>query len=740
MSNLFRVLKRIGCVLLASLMLITSVSISFDVPKVEAVAPTSYAFFYTFVQYMMAQSGLSMRSTSDNESLAREFSYWMEKQQLETEAQLEFAKAKAITKGEKFFITSYSHLITYWNKFANRYVNSNSLATYSDGISASDLYDSFLSNITDYSKSNFESNFSSSYRANYVSYATFFFNGSYYLNLYVKSCYPIVSDSVLLDNSDSELGYSFVKPSPSLSSAGSNGNVFYFKKDNAFKKYSYFNKLGAFSSFSDADLVFYYDSNSRPYKEDYINKVSNFKYITLLDSAIHFSDYADIETMANTSALPKAYGDSSKSSAIPETSVVAGSEDIVRAIQDALSKTDNPTTEDINKIVSDSIASVTGSLSDINDSVDENGNIITNQTNVLTDILTQIRDIKSILQSRTETDGSSALAPDLDDVSEQFKVIQGGGNQSDPDNEDPKIWAPLPFTSVGFLKPLIEYFSEPLSQITKFLKKIKDACEASKNLLDTIKTHQADILQEIKDWEDSAQKDFNAIPSKIWQSFKDAFSEDGVFKFPVEVPALDDLPKIFADYLTEHPLTFPVELPSWDAVKETILNIPQEIKNLGIAFKESIEGLNIEFPSSFPIEFPENFGVNVLNQPLTLLESMKALLSDIADSLAKTFVPDFDVLSEAGQSCTDRLNNHFGISRFQTIFGGLSLKPKNEYPVIKITTPSIIRSVYDVDELVLFNGEDFKDYFSFFRGILNAMIIITYFYCVLRKFKVSFSM
>lgn len=737
MSNLFRVLKRIGCVLLASLMLITSVSISFDVPKVEAVAPTSYAFFYTFVQYMMAQSGLSMRSTSDNESLAREFSYWMEKQQLETEAQLEFAKAKAITKGEKFYITNYVNLMKYWNKFANRFVNSNSLATYSDGISANDLYDSFISNITNQSYSTF-SNYLSSIKYNYVSYFTFTYGDTYYLVLNVKSCYPSSNSTVLLDNGSSEFDFSFVEPVPSLKENGTLGYSFYFSKSNAFEKFS-FRGAYNFSSFYKTRFI-YNGANNTYLDKAFFDQVLNFQYVNLLDSAVHFSDYADIQAMANTSALPKAYGDSSKSSAIPETSVVAGSEDIVRAIQDALSKTDNPTTEDINKIVSDSIASVTGSLSDINDSVDENGNIISNQTNVLTDILTQIRDIKSIMQSRTETDGSSALAPDLDDVSEQFKVIQGGGNQSDPDDENPKIWAPLPFTSVGFLKPLIEYFSEPLSQITKFLKKIKDASEASKNLLDTIKTHQADILQEIKDWEDSAQKDFNAIPSKIWQSFKDAFSEDGVFKFPVEVPALDDLPKIFADYLTEHPLTFPVELPSWDAVKETILNIPQEIRNLGIAFKESIEGLNIEFPSSFPIEFPENFGVNVLNQPLTLLESMKALLSDIADSLAKTFIPDFDVLAEAGQSCTDRLSNHFGISRFQTIFGGLSLQPKNEYPVIKITTPSIIRSVYDVEELVLFNGENFKDYFSFFRGILNAMIIITFFYCVLRKFKVSFNM
>lgn len=739
MSNLFRVLKRIGCVLLASLMLITSVSISFDVPKVEAVAPTSYAFFYTFVQYMMAQSGLSMRSTSDNESLAREFSYWMEKQQLETEAQIEFAKAKAITKGEKFYITNYVNLMKYWNKFANRFVNSNSLANYSDGISANDLYDSFISNITNQSFGTF-STYLGSIKYNYASYFTFTYGNTYYLVLNVKSCYPSSNSTVLLDNGSSEFDFSFVEPSPSLEESGTLGYSFYFYKTNAFEKFS-FRGASNFSSFYKTNFL--YNVSNRTYlNKEFFDKVLNFQFVNLLDSAVHFSDYADIQAMANTSALPKAYGDSSKSSAIPETSVVAGSEDIVRAIQDALSKTDNPTTEDINKIVSDSIASVTGSLSDINDSVDENGNIITNQTNVLTDILTQIRDIKTLMQSRTETDGTSALAPDLDDVSEQFKVIQGGGN-TDPDDEEPKIWAPLPFTSVGFLKPLIEYFSQPLSEITKFLKKIKDAVEASKNLLEYIRTHEADILSEVKAWEDSAQKDFQALPSKIWESFKNAFTnEAGEFDFPVEVPQLEEFPEKFRNYFFEHPLTLPVELPSWDALKETFLSIPQEIQDLGTAIREAFGNIKIEVPDSFPLEFPDLLNVNVLNSPAELLQSMKDILSDIANSVSKSVLPDLDALKEVGHSGADKINNHFGLNKFQVVFNDLSLIPKNEYPVIKIQAPAIIVPFLDkgTTELTLFDGSKFKDYFSFFRNILKAMIIVTYFYAVLRKFRVSFSM
>lgn len=729
-------IKKFICTFMISIILCTSLISSYSIPKVEAFS-MEYSFFYTFVQYMMSSSGLSFSKKQDNEAAARAFSDWCESfPDINSVVGIpsgsssfidEFHSAQKVEAGTQFFLKEYPLLIKAWKAFQSRYINSSSANIADSSVWSRDEIVSFLNNYVEDSSiiSNLFADGSNynyllkRYNYNFVSFCTYYYNNYYYMFIIFKGGYPCSNNSCLIDNNaTSSLDYTWIKSTDGTRSSD-NSFCLQLSKNQAFGKYTNASVVGSYGSartFSSLPGAFNLNSTYSAFTEDFYKRVENFHYVDVLDTAVHFKSLEDIRSYADMANISNVYGDYSKTTPIPDTSVTSGSEDIVKAIEDAIAHSDNPSAEDINKIVSDSIASVTGALDDINTSVDENGNLITNQTNVLSDILGQLVSIRSLMNSHYKTDGSSALKEDVDDIAEQFKVVEGGGgspNDEDPDDE-PHVWLGKFTKSVGFLMPLIVYFSEPLIQLTKFQNKISNLLTSFSNLIETIKNNSAAILDAILN-----------LPSNIWNSFKVAFPEG----IPIEFPDLSELPMKFHDYFVEHPISWPLELPSWDAVKETILNIPNELQNLANAFKELLDGIHIEFPDSIPLELPD-LG----------LDAIKDLLQDIANSLKKTFVPDFDVIKDTAIDLNSDLNDHFGFNKFKLIFDGFHFNLSSDYPVIKMKTPDILIPFVKSEELVLFNGADFKDYFVFFRSILNACIIITYFYTLLRKFKIHLSM
>ena len=728
-------IKKFICTFMISIILCTSLISSYSIPKVEAFS-MEYSFFYTFVQYMMSSSGLSFSKKQDNEAAARAFSDWCESfPDINSVVGIpsgsssfidEFHSAQKVQAGTQFFLKEYPLLIKAWKAFQSRYINSSSANIADSSVWSRDEICSFLNNYVENSSVIYnlfadgaKYDYLSKKNYNFISFCTFYYKDQYHMIIMFKGGYPCSNNSCLIDNNaTSSIDYSWIK---STDGSGSSDNSFclHLTKNQAFGKYTHAFIEGSYGSartFCSLYGAFILNSTYNSFRENFYKAVQNFHYVDVLDTAVHFKSLEDIRSYADMANISNVYGDYSKTTPIPDTSVTSGSEDIVKAIEDAIAHSDNPSAEDINKIVSDSIASVTGALDDINTSVDENGNLITNQTNVLSDILGQLVSIRSLMNSHYKTDGSSALKEDVDDIAEQFKVVEGGGgspNDEDPDDE-PHVWLGKFTKSVGFLMPLIVYFSEPLIQLTKFQNKISNLLTSFSNLIETIKNNSAAILDAILN-----------LPSNIWNSLTIAFP-DGI---PIEFPDLSELPKKFHDYFVEHPISWPLELPSWDAVKETLLNIPNEFKDLGKAIKEIFEDFHIELPSSIPLEFPD-LG----------LDGIKDLLQDIANSLKKTFVPDFAAIKESAIENNIALNDHFGFSKFKLVFDGFHFKPSNDYPVIKIACPDILKPFVKQDELILFNGADFKDYFKFFRAILEACIIITYFYALLRKFKINLSM
>lgn len=190
-------------------------------------------------------------------------------------------------------------------------------------------------------------------------------------------------------------------------------------------------------------------------------------------------------------------------------------------------------------------------------------------------IYSSVKVIEEIINSLSKswTEGSSALQQDVDDIRDNFSVIEGGGQDpDDPDNNDPKIWIPPGFFVVNFLKPVLEYFGEPLSEITKFLDVIMDSLSQLPQLFDeagslfigniytslsTIVSYCSDYLRILENLPKSIA-DLIEIPVINPLEIVEAFNEH--FKFPLEFPAIPDLTGILNEILAAVKGIFSIDL------------------------------------------------------------------------------------------------------------------------------------------------------------------------------------
>lgn len=111
----------------------------------------------------------------------------------------------------------------------------------------------------------------------------------------------------------------------------------------------------------------------------------------------------------------------------------------------------------------------------------------------------------------------------------------------------------------------------------------------------------------------------------------------------------------------------------------------------------------------------------------------------IADEIEKAFTLDPVIIGEA----TDTLVNAWELKLpfipvISDMFHGISFSDKYDYPVFKMQCPTVIKRFVKSDTIVLFDGQDYADYFVMFRNILRAIIWGWFAYAVLNHFRVKF--
>lgn len=403
------------------------------------------------------------------------------------------------------------------------------------------------------------------------------------------------------------------------------------------------------------------------------------------------------------------YGSSTAAKDAPDT-VTVTQEGVSQQIQDAITKAkaENPsiTQADLDAAVAKIISETKTDTSNPSTTVDTSTvEGLIKETNIsvktLTDTVTQFR--------QRYIDGSSALQEDVDGISDQFTVIDGGGSDEEPDkNDDPKIWIPPGFFASKLLKPLMEYFGNPVSEITKFLNKIMNSVKSLPQLFDkagelyighiysdlsSIVSYVGSIQQYIKDLPKNIA-DLIEIPEIKPDEIVEAFNEK--FKFPpIEIPEIS-IPEIKVP---------DINIP---AIEVPEINIP-EIK---------VPDVKIDFPS-----IPDYTGI----------------LNNILDAIKNMFVVDTDAVSNSASGLSSVWEDHIPFfGKLIAIFKTVKFKDEYTYPVIKIKTPHILESFYAQEYIILLDFADYKRYFSWARNIIRYSLWIAFCYSILNRFKVRF--
>lgn len=322
----------------------------------------------------------------------------------------------------------------------------------------------------------------------------------------------------------------------------------------------------------------------------------------------------------------------------------------------------------------------------------------------ITDIFSSLEALRLLIKSFAEqwTDGSSALQRDISNIRENFEVVQGGGN-SDND-EDPKVWLPVGGVAVvKFLKPLLDYFGNPLSEITKFLNKIM-------GLMDPLS-----LLPQLFD------KSGELYLGNIFSSLSSIVSYAGqvsrtLGNLPAAIAEVIEIPQINPDEIVEafnKEFAFPdlkVEIP---AIEIPEIKIPE------------IEVPAVELPD-IKVNFP-------------FIPDYMDILGQILSAVQNLFVIDTAAVSAACEGFGDVWDNHFPfIAKVKGIFGDLSLRDDGSYPVIQVETFKILKPYYKQDYIVILDFADYAVYLQWARRLVRAVLWVAFGYSLLRRVRVRF--
>lgn len=436
---------------------------------------------------------------------------------------------------------------------------------------------------------------------------------------------------------------------------------------------------------------YYYDLSASA-----INKM--FIDFPLYTSYSAYCAQAEIENSYAT-ALP-VVGSGSVSTALPDSVTVsqtpARTKEIEKTITEARKENPSITQDELDEAVAKAIAKA-------NTTTDSPSDSSTTDSAALSDIIVSLGYIREIVQQfqKDWTDGSSALQRDVEDVRDNFTVIEGGGDSgSDPEDEDPKIWVPPLFFASRFLKPVMEYFGNPLSEITKFLNSILNSVKQLPQLFD-----KAGALY-------------------IGRIYSDMTNMVSYVHFIGQ--SISDLPKKIAD-LIEIPVLNPQEIV--EALNEGLVfpNLPVELPEINIP---AIEIPEIKIPE---IKVPD------VNVDFPAVPDYLPALNNILAAIQNIFVLDTAAVNVSAGKLTGLWDKHLPfIPRIQKIISGISFSDSYDYPVIKMQTPKNLRPYYGSDYIILFDGKDFKDYFVWTRGIVKMMLYVGFFYSLTKHFRVRF--
>lgn len=438
--------------------------------------------------------------------------------------------------------------------------------------------------------------------------------------------------------------------------------------------------------------------------------ISIYSYAPVYES---FEDYVAIEDVRTSNPVSGfIYGSSAAALAIGGTIALRKGGAITQEVADAISalKAENPdaTDEDINETV----AGVLAGIGELDSSIEEGNDIAASSNSWLEKIHDKVSagfdmSISAIhaaimalgtsvtskldLVRSAIVDGTSALQEEVDDIREQFTVIEGGGGQEpdqdpDPDPEDPiPVWIPVLPAVVKFLKPVLNFFANPLSIITQYLH----------------------VYQKLfVGWQEWIKGTYDNVT--------------GIF--------FNQMPQILniLNSLLNQAIGFPAALAPF--IVSSIVEALEKIEPLPI---EIPAGIPIEFPDSIPLELPEGFSI----------PNYMSILQQILEAIQNIFGLDMVAIQAAALGLTGSLDGCFpDLGKIRDIFAGFHFSDSSEYPVIKVQTPQIIKEHgYDKEYIILCDFSDYAVYCVWVRRLCRLMIWLAFAYTIFSHFKVRFS-
>lgn len=710
MSKIKRGCKRSICVVMLSLMLsqtyIGAYMTAEQMPRVEAADLASSAL-RTLLMYTFASSGVSSKSSAENDACANAFQRWWSSakktiKDINADAvDREMANLETYGKGSIFIPSSVKNLQKAMLLFKTDYLSTRNKSTHALPLMK-------LFNAEGFVTRNDLKNFIYSYLGNEVSLdfsSTVYFvsikkipsafkdaRGSIYSNGYFIS---IGSNPYLYPNYNGTGSCYLRRLNGSITCNYASDDRVYTSSGFQSMCFGYSDSLKQFErcTVTSNTSTFCYLLKSFTLESKFVGNIySKARIFTSADNLFSVSDVDN--ALGDYSGL---YGDDEASVALSD-SVTVGDYSLLNSINQAITNVgENVSAEDINTIVQANIKDYSETLEDINESISTTNSGIAVSNNWLSKIYSQI-----VSMSNSMTDGSSAKS--LDDA-DAFQVIDGGG-QPDPDDNDPKVWFGGTFLAASFLKPLMEYFTEPLSLLTKWQKAIKEALETStEQQVEAINAQNESTLNFLEY--------VKGIPAQIWSHFEVTLG--GI------ITSLGDLVGLASQALS------------------ALQNMAGDI---GAQFKAGLQEALSE-PVDVKLLDPVISG-GTSNDPFvfdySLLQTMVKLLTQIAGNLEEFFKFDTVAVQASCEAFKLDIGDKLSLNGFSALVDSASIKDDRSYPVIKMKTPDILKQFVHSNELILFNGEDFANYFVWIRLLLQAILWVGFAYALLKKFKVHLTL
>lgn len=406
------------------------------------------------------------------------------------------------------------------------------------------------------------------------------------------------------------------------------------------------------------------------------------------------------------------YGASSAALAIGGTIALRKGGAITQEVADAISalKAENPDATDDE--INETVAGVLTGIGELDSSIEEGNDIAASSNSWLEKIHDKVSagfdmSISAIhaaimalgtsvtskldLVRSAIVDGTSALQEEVDDIREQFTVIEGGGGQEpdqdpDPDPEDPiPVWIPVLPAVVKFLKPVLNFFANPLSIITQYLH----------------------VYQKLfVGWQEWIKGTYDNVT--------------GIF--------FNQMPQILniLNSLLNQAIGFPAALAPF--IVSSIVEALEKIEPLPI---EIPAGIPIEFPDSIPLELPEGFSIpNYMN-----------ILQEILNAINNIFTLDTAAILAAALALKGVFDGMFpDLDAIKGLFDSMKFSDDYDYPVFKMKNPDVLKNNGIGGEyIILLDFGEYAPYCVKIRGLIRCILWLAFAYTIFGHFKVHFS-